>query len=58
VSGEIVALNEEVDTSPEIVNENPYGVWLFKIKPASNEGLASELNQLLSLEKYSAGPGA
>jgi len=58
VSGEIVALNEEVDASPEIVNENSYGVWLFKIKPASNEGLASELNQLLSLEKYSAGPGA
>jgi glycine cleavage system H protein len=58
VSGEIVALNEEVDSSPEVVNQNPYGVWLFKIKPASNEGLASELNQLLSLEKYSAGPGA
>ena len=58
VSGEIVALNEEVDASPEIVNEKPYGVWLFKIKPASDERLASELDQLLSLEKYSAGPGA
>jgi glycine cleavage system H protein len=58
VSGEIVALNEEVDSSPEIVNERPYGVWLFKIKPASNDALAAELNQLLSLEKYSSGPGA
>lgn len=58
VSGEIVALNEEVDVSPEIVNEKPYGVWLFKIKPASDDRLASELNQLLSLEQYSAGPGA
>lgn len=58
VSGEIVALNEEVDASPEIVNEKPYGVWLFKIKPASNESLASELEKLLTLEKYSAGPGA
>ena len=58
VSGEIVALNEKVDASPEIVNEKPYGVWLFKIKPTSDEGLASELNRLLSLEKYSAGPGA
>ena len=58
VSGEIVALNEEVDSSPEIVNEKPYGVWLFKIKPASNDALAAELNQLLSLEKYSSGPGA
>ena len=58
VSGEIIALNEEVDASPEIVNEKPYGVWLFKIKPRSDDSLAAELNQLLSLEKYSAGPGA
>ena len=58
VSGEIVALNEEVDASPELVNENPYGIWLFKIKPTSDDLLADELNQLLSLEKYNAGPGA
>lgn len=58
VSGEIVALNEEVDASPEIVNEKPYGVWLFKIKPASDGNFASELSQLLSLEQYMAGPGA
>jgi glycine cleavage system H protein len=58
VSGEIVAINEVVDASPEMVNEQPYGVWLFKIKPASDEDLASELKQLLSLEKYSSGPGA
>ena len=58
VSGEIVALNEEVDTSPELVNENPYGVWLFKIKPTSDDSLGSDLSQLLTLEKYNAGPGA
>ena len=58
VSGEIVALNEEMDASPELVNEKPYGVWLFKIKPTSDDGLASDLSQLLTLEKYSAGPGA
>jgi len=58
VSGEIVALNEAVDASPEIVNENPYGIWLFKIKPASDEILAEELNQLLTPEIYNAGPGA
>jgi glycine cleavage system H protein len=58
ISGEIVALNEDIDASPEIVNEKPYGVWLFKIKPTSDESLAVELNQLLSLEEYKAGPGA
>ncbi|WP_128112921.1 glycine cleavage system protein GcvH [Polynucleobacter necessarius] len=57
VSGEIIALNEEVDASPEIVNEKPYGVWLFKIKPSSEENLAAELNQLLDLESYQSGPG-
>ncbi len=58
VSGEIIALNADVDASPEIINENPYSVWLFKIKPASNNTLSSELNQLLSFEKYQSGPGA
>lgn len=58
VSGEIVELNSDVDASPELVNEKPYSIWLFKIKPISNDALVSELNQLLSLEKYSSGPGA
>jgi glycine cleavage system H protein len=58
VSGEIVALNEAVDASPELVNEKPYGVWLFKIKPLSNDDLVADLNQLMNLEKYSSGPGA
>ena len=58
ISGEVVALNEEVDSSPELLNQNPYGIWLFKIKPTSDESLSAELNQLLSLEKYSVGPGA
>ena len=58
VSGEIVALNQEVDASPETVNKNPYGVWLFKIKPASATSLATELNQLFTPENYSSGPGA
>ena len=58
VSGEIVTLNEELDASPELVNEKPYSIWLFKIKPTSDESLQSELNLLLSLEKYNSGPGA
>ena len=58
VSGEIVALNEVVNSSPEMVNENPYGVWLFKIKPSSDSNLAIERSQLMNLEKYSATAGA
>ncbi len=58
IGGEVVELNSEVDTAPELVNEKPYSIWLFKIKPDSKNSLASELDQLLSLEKYNSGPGA
>ena len=57
-SGEIVALNEEMDASPEVVNEKPYAVWLFKIKPTSTESLAADLNALMPLARYESGPGA
>jgi glycine cleavage system H protein len=58
VSGEIVALNDEVDTTPEVVNEKPYGIWLFKIKPASDASLVAELQNLMSLDEYSSSAGA
>jgi glycine cleavage system H protein len=58
VSGEIVALNEELETAPELVNEKPYGVWLFKIRPSSKETLATELKQLMALDQYSASASA
>lgn len=58
ISGEIVALNGSMDSSPELVNENPYAVWLFKIKPTSTESLTVDLNALMSLAQYESGPGA
>lgn len=58
VSGEIVALNEELETAPELVNEKPYEVWLFKIKPHSEEALLAELKQLMGLDQYNANAGA
>lgn len=58
VSGEIVALNEELETAPELVNEKPYEVWLFKIKPHSEEALLAELKQLMGIDQYSASAGA
>jgi len=58
ISGEIVALNDEMDASPELVNEKPYAIWLFKIKPTSTESLTADLNALMSLAQYESGPGA
>lgn len=51
IAGEVLAVNEELEDSPELVNSDPYGDgWLFKIK-ADDE---SELESLLDAESYSA----
>jgi glycine cleavage system H protein len=44
VSGELVAVNEDLETNPEFINEDCYGKgWIFKIKPDD----VSELNNLI-----------
>ncbi len=51
LSGEIVAINDSLEASPELVNSDPYGAgWLFRIK-ASDE---SELANLLDAAAYRA----
>ncbi|KGL50756.1 glycine cleavage system protein H [Pantoea ananatis] len=51
VSGEIVAVNDALNDSPEQVNSEPYdGGWLFQIK-ASDE---SEIDSLLDADAYKA----
>ncbi|QQD85982.1 MULTISPECIES: glycine cleavage system protein GcvH [Jeotgalicoccus] len=51
VSGSIVAINEELEDSPELVNENPYeGAWMLKVE-LSDE---SELDNLLDAASYQA----
>jgi len=51
VSGEVVAVNEELDGEPELLNEEPYiKGWMFRIQ-ASDLG---ELENLLSSEGYLA----
>lgn len=51
ISGEIVAVNGELESSPELVNSEPYGEgFLFRIK-ASDEG---ELANLLDAAAYQA----
>jgi glycine cleavage system H protein len=58
ISGEIISINEAMDSSPELVNEKPYAAWLFKIKPTSPESLRANLSNLMSLAEYESGPGA
>lgn len=35
VAGRVVAFNEELAVSPEVLNQAPYEVWIFKLQPDS-----------------------
>jgi len=49
VSGEVIAVNAELEDAPETINEDPYsGGWFFKLK-AADEG---ELEELMSADDY------
>ena len=48
VSGEVVAANTELSDAPEKVNQDPYGAWMFRIRPSD----AGELSQLLDAGAY------
>jgi len=49
VSGEIIEVNEKLKTSPDFINQDPYGKgWFAKIRVESKE----ELNNLMSSEEY------
>ncbi len=51
LSGEIIAVNEDLEDAPEMVNSDPYGDgWFFKIKLSD----AAELDDLLDAEGYAA----
>lgn len=52
VAGTIVEINEELLETPELVNDDPYGAWFFKVEcgPTGDEALA----ELMDAEEYKA----
>ena len=55
VDGKVLEFNKEIETTPEIVNSDPYGKgWLVKIEIAN----PSQLNDLLTADGYAAMIGA
>jgi len=51
VTGEVLEVNPALETSPEVVNKDPYGEgWMIKIKVVN----PSELNSLLDAAAYTA----
>ena len=54
VSGEVIAVNDGLNTKPGLVNEDPYEKgWMIKVKTAD----AGDYNKLLSPEDYLAKTG-
>ena len=53
VAGEVIAVNEELGGSPELLNSDPYGAWIFKLKPSN----PADLEKLLDAAGYKAAIG-
>lgn len=48
IGGEVVAVNAELETAPEKINQDAYQAWMFKLKPAD----AAEIAALLDAAGY------
>ena len=49
VSGEIIEINQELESNPQLINQDPYGEgWIVKIKMSNPQ----EWDQLLSPKDY------
>ena len=50
VSGEIVDTNQSLTDEPELVNDDPYGTWIFCVKADDLSGVT----QLMDADAYQA----
>ncbi|MCT4618116.1 MAG: glycine cleavage system protein GcvH [Marinisporobacter sp.] len=48
VSGKVIEINEELDSSPQLLNENPYENWILAIEI----GNISEIEDLMNDKEY------
>jgi len=50
LSGEVVEVNQELTSTPELLNKDPYGKgWIFKLRVSNQD----ETKKLLTAEQYS-----
>ena len=50
LAGEVVAVNEAVANKPELINQDAYSAWMFRLKPNN----AADVNGLLDAAGYKA----
>ncbi len=54
VTGVVCAVNEELEDSPELLNEDPYGAWIIKVEEVTDE---EELLDAAAYEAFCAEEG-
>ncbi|MDE6685260.1 MAG: glycine cleavage system protein GcvH [Duncaniella sp.] len=50
VSGTVVKVNEALEDAPELINQDPFGTWIIKVKLTD----ATELDNLMDAAAYAA----
>ncbi|GAB4122656.1 MAG: glycine cleavage system protein GcvH [Sideroxydans sp.] len=50
VAGAVIAANGELEAAPEAINRDPYGAWIFKMKPDN----AADVAALMDAAAYQA----
>ena len=48
ISGTVCAVNEDLESEPELLNSDPYGTWIIKVENVT------ETEELLDAEAYEA----
>ena len=54
VTGKVVAINEELLDSPELLNSDPYGAWIIKVEGITDK---EELLDAAAYEEFCAQEG-
>lgn len=54
VTGKVVAVNQDIEKKPELLNQDPYSTWMIKVLVSSPE----EKESLLTAEAYKSLIGA
>ncbi|MBV1816159.1 glycine cleavage system protein GcvH [Pseudomonas viridiflava] len=54
VAGEVIAVNDDLQGTPEGLNNDPYASWIFKLKPVDATG---DLAKLLDADGYKSAIG-
>ncbi len=55
VAGTVTATNDQLDSSPEVVNADPFGAgWLVELSPAGGVEAALSADGLMDTEAYAA----